>query len=159
MGLGRSLCLHTAMGDAVNLASRLEGQQSKKPITSSSSIGEGRRGRAAPSWAALELDLEIAVKGKGPEGGAHLHPARGRRGVPNRSVSRRWPGDLRGDAGHAIGRRIGDGGARRGPGTMPANKIHSSPIFYGLYEGTASPTTTRKPPGPEWEGVFIAETK
>jgi adenylate cyclase len=51
---------YTAMGDAVNLAARLEGQSTNYgvPVV----LGEATR-EAAPSWAALELDL-IIVKGR-----------------------------------------------------------------------------------------------
>jgi adenylate cyclase len=51
---------YIAMGHAVNLVSRLEGQT--KTYRVGGIIGETTRA-AAPSWAALELDL-IAVKGK-----------------------------------------------------------------------------------------------
>ena len=94
---------YTAMGDAVNLAARLEGQSKTYgvPII----LGEATRD-AAPSWAALELDLD-RCQGEGGSG-ARLCAAwrcclRGERRISGvGGTSRRNAGPL---SGAGLGRR------------------------------------------------------
>ena len=83
---------YSVLGDAVNLAARLEGQSKNYGV----GIVIGETSTRAADYAVLELDL-IAVKGK-KEGGAHFFSARrqgaqGRPGVPEpRRPSRRHAG-------------------------------------------------------------------
>ena len=140
---------YTAMGDAVNLASRLEGQS--KTYGLSIVIGEATR-EAAPDWAALELDL-IAVKGKAeavriytllgdaeyarsPEfvALAEAHAA-----MLAHYRARDWPAAARG-AGGCRGR---------------------DPRLAGLYELYEERIAyfAENPPAADWDGVFVALTK
>ncbi|HTW50774.1 MAG TPA: adenylate/guanylate cyclase domain-containing protein [Stellaceae bacterium] len=141
---------YTAMGDAVNLASRLEGQT--KTYHVDIVLGEATRA-AAPSWAALELDL-IAVKGKQEAvriyallGDSQLaqtarfqvHAARHER-LLGCYRAQDWDG-----ATAALAEcRCGD----------PADLAG----FYDLYAERIT-YFAANPPGADWDGVFVSETK
>jgi adenylate cyclase len=140
---------YTAMGDAVNLASRLEGQT--KTYHVGIILGEAAR-QAAPSWAALELDL-IAVKGKqeavrifGLLGDAELSRSTGFLAHTERH-----------DRMLSCFRAQDWAGARAALAECAA---HSSELvgFYDLYAERIAHFEAN-PPGPDWDGVFVSETK
>ena len=140
---------YTAMGDAVNLASRLEGQSKTYGI--SIVIGEATRA-AAPSWAALELDL-IAVKGKQEAvrvytllGDAAYGATPGFTELAERHAqmleryrAQDWT-QARAALGHCRGRdpRLD--------------------TLYDLYEERLA-YFAANPPAPDWDGVFVALSK
>ena len=140
---------YTAMGDAVNLASRLEGQT--KAYHVGVIIGEATRA-AAPKWAALELDL-IAVKGK--QEAVRIYALLGDAALaasPEFAAQRAcharlldcyrvqdWAG-----AGAALAECRGGMAALAG--------------FYDLYAERIAYFASN-PPGVDWDGVFVAETK
>jgi adenylate cyclase len=140
---------YTAMGDAVNLASRLEGQT--KTYHVGIILGEAAR-QAAPSWAALELDL-IAVKGKqeavrifGLLGDAELSRSTGFLAHTERH-----------DRMLSCFRAQDWAGACAALAECAAN---SSELvgFYDLYAERIAHFEAN-PPGPDWDGVFVSETK
>ncbi|MBV8778963.1 MAG: adenylate/guanylate cyclase domain-containing protein [Alphaproteobacteria bacterium] len=140
---------YTAMGDAVNLASRLEGQT--KAYHVGIIIGETTRA-AAPDWAALELDL-IAVKGKREAvriyallGDAELarSPAFAERAQRHARLlacyrARDWAG-----ARAALDE------------CLACNREMAG--FYALYAERIA-FFEAAPPPLDWDGVFVSETK
>jgi adenylate cyclase len=140
---------YTAMGDAVNLASRLEGQS--KTYGLSIVVGEATRA-AAPDWAALELDL-IAVKGK--EEAVRIYTLLGD------AECARTPDFVALAEHHAeMLRRYR---AQDWPGTRDAlarcrgRDARLDPL-YELYEERLA-YFAGNPPAADWDGVFVALTK
>jgi adenylate cyclase len=140
---------YTAMGDAVNLASRLEGQT--KTYHVGVILGEATRD-AAPEWATLELDL-IAVKGK-------------REAV--RIYALVGDADLSRSAGFAAHVRRHDrmlaryrgqdwAGARA---ALPECRAYDEALagLYDLFEERIA-FFEANAPAADWDGVFVSETK
>ncbi len=140
---------YSVLGDAVNLASRLEGQS--KTYGVAIILGETTRA-AAPDWAALELDL-IAVKGKQEAVRIYalLGDAATARSAAFAALVERHGALLAAyraqdwarasEALHACR----DSDARLGP-------------LYDLYDERIA-YFTANPPGPDWDGVFQATSK
>jgi adenylate cyclase len=140
---------YTAMGDAVNLASRLEGQTKNYHV--GVILGETTR-QAAPSWAALELDL-IAVKGK--QDAVRIYALLGDAELARSS-------DFLAHAVHherlLASYRQQDWPAAREALAECRECGEELAGFYDLYAERIEYFEANTP-GPEWDGVFIAETK
>jgi adenylate cyclase len=140
---------YSVLGDAVNLASRLEGQS--KTYHLNIVIGEDTRA-AAPSWAALELDL-IEVKGK--HEAVRVYTLLGDDAVA-RSPAFQVLLEQH-DRMLACYRAQNWSGARAALDQCR----HREPRmegFYELYEERIS-HYEKDPPGPGWDGVFVAVSK
>lgn len=140
---------YTAMGDAVNLASRLEGQT--KTYHVGIIIGEETRA-AAPSWAALELDL-IAVKGK--KEAVRIYALLGDAALAQSADF--LAKAARHDRMLASYRTQNWDGARAALAECRA----ATPELAGLYDLYVERVDrfAANPPGAEWDGVFVSETK
>ena len=140
---------YTAMGDAVNLASRLEGQS--KTYHLSLIIGEATRA-AAPSWAALELDL-IAVKGK--QDAVRIFTLLGDAGLAQVPEFR---AHLERHDRMLAAYRAQDWAAAE---TALAECWDYDLALAGFYQLYAERIAFYRanPPDPDWDGVFVAETK
>ncbi|MGE5270203.1 MAG: CHASE2 domain-containing protein [Thiohalocapsa sp.] len=140
---------YTAMGDAVNLASRLEGQS--KTYGLSLIVGETTCA-AAPSWAALELDL-IAVKGK--EEAVRIFTLLGdaehAQSAEFRALAEPHDAMLR-------AYRARNWAAARTALAQCRGRDVRMAGFYDLYEERLA-YFEANPPEPDWDGVFVALTK
>jgi adenylate cyclase len=140
---------YTAMGDAVNLASRLEGQT--KTYGLAIVLGETTRA-AAPTWAALELDL-IAVKGK--EEAVRVYTLLGdaacARSPEFTALAERHRAMLE------RYRALDWAGARA---ALSQCRGHDARLeaLYDLYEERLA-YFAANPPAADWDGVFVALSK
>jgi adenylate cyclase len=140
---------YSVLGDAVNLASRLEGQSKAYavPIV----ISEETQ-RLAPDFAALELDL-IAVKGK--QEAVRIFALLGE---PEAAASGSF-GQLRGRHLAMLeayrGQRWGEASTLIAECRALDRGLHD---LYGVYEARIH-ALQQNPPGPDWDGVFVATTK
>ncbi|HVH82069.1 MAG TPA: adenylate/guanylate cyclase domain-containing protein, partial [Stellaceae bacterium] len=140
---------YTAMGDAVNLASRLEGQT--KTYGVGIILGEATRA-AAPGWAALELD-QIAVKGK--REAVRIYALLGDASL---AQSPDFLGHIARHERMLHCYRAQDwNGARAAMAECVRSPVNLAG-FYDLYTDRMA-FFEANPPGPDWDGVFVSETK
>jgi len=140
---------YSVLGDAVNLASRLEGQS--KTYGVAIVIGEATR-RAAPAWAALELD-RIAVKGKSEAVRVYALL-----GDADRARSPDFVALVeRHDAMLAAYRAQDWAGARAALEPCRALAPELAPLYVLFTERIDH--FTAYPPEHDWDGVFVAASK
>jgi adenylate cyclase len=140
---------YTAMGDAVNLASRLEGQS--KTYGVSIIIGEATRD-AAPSWATLELDL---IKVTGKEEAVRVYTLLGDRAFGATS------GFIELAEHHAAmleRYRAQDWAQAQAALSRCRGRDSRLEPLYDLYEERIT-YFTANPPAADWDGVFAALSK
>jgi adenylate cyclase len=140
---------YTAMGDAVNLAARLEGQTKYYHVAII--IGEATR-QAAPTWAALELDV-IAVQGK--QEAVRIYALLGDERL---ACSPAFAAYARRHEGMLACYRQQDWAAAAAALATCRGGMAALAAFYDLYEQRIA-FYRDNPPGPGWDGIFVAETK
>jgi len=151
---------YSALGDNVNLGSRLEGQS--KTYGVDAVLSEATRAEAAGSFAFLELDL-IRVKGRSEP--VQIHTLVGTFELEADSDYAAFARDhvamiaaYRGqdwDTAEAACQRCADAVAA-GPAWLPDGVKLAG--IYDLYAERIA-TLRANPPGPDWDAVYNAETK
>jgi adenylate cyclase len=140
---------YSVLGDAVNLASRLEGQS--KTYGVGIVIGETTHA-AAPGWAALELDL-IAVKGKAEA--VRIFALLGDAAMAETDAFKTL------EARHAALLACYRAQDWTGAGEALALCRPADPALAELYDLYAERIAAyaADPPGPDWDGVYVATSK
>ncbi len=141
---------YSVVGDAVNLASRLEGQS--KPYGVTIVVGPETAATVGAEFALLELDL-IAVKGKREAVCifALLGNAEVRRDTAFRTLTEDHAALLKAYRGQ-------DWPAARGLVDRCRTNRWAPPALYDAY-ATRIALFQAAPPPADWDGVFVAETK
>ncbi len=140
---------YSVLGDAVNLASRLEGQS--KTYGVDIVIGDATRA-AAPSWAALELDL-IAVKGK--QEAVRIFALLGE---PERAAAPEFAALCGAHDRMLACYRAQDWSGASAALTACRPLESRLAALYDLYAERID-YFIANPPGPDWDGVFVATSK
>ncbi len=140
---------YSVLGDAVNLASRLEGQSKTYGV----GIVLGPDTRAmANGYATLELDL-IAVKGKSEA--VHVYALMGREDLLDEEPFKK----LQARNSEMLSAYRGQHWQQARELAAECRQLNSGlKILYKLYEDRIG-LYERDPPGADWDGVFVAETK
>ena len=140
---------YSVLGDAVNLAARLEGQS--KNYSVGIVIGEATRD-AVPDFASIELDL-IAVKGK-----TEAVRIFALFGDPEMKASERFQALAEHNAAMLEAYRGQDWAAAREALGRCRNVDGAVEGFYQLYEERIA-AYEAEPPAADWDGVFVATSK
>ena len=143
---------YTVMGDTVNLASRLEGQTKAYGI--SIIIGSRTAAAAADEFALLEID-SIRVKGKSEPEVVYTVLGRGEsaQGQELRNLQEAWAAVLVCYRKQDWAGALKNIDACRGSGEQ-YGLIGLLDTYAERIQGLA-----QSPPGPDWDGVYTAETK
>ena len=141
---------YSVLGDAVNLASRLEGQS--KTYGVDIILGETTRSAVEDSFATIELDL-IAVKGK--KEAVRIHALLGDGGLKHDQQFRSF------SAAHAEMLSLYRGQNWSKAKTSIGDLRRSMPALSGLYDLYSERIATHEkhPPGASWDGAFRATSK
>lgn len=145
---------YSALGDAVNLASRLEGQTKEYGV--SILIGEDTR-KAVSDFAAPELDL-LRVKGKTKP--VKIYTLLGDADMASRADYQGW---MKAHNAMLAAYRVADMGcaaqdlkdAREGARTVTGAALDH---YYDMYADRIA-ALTKNPPSDDWDGVFVATSK
>ncbi|MBM3492067.1 MAG: CHASE2 domain-containing protein [Alphaproteobacteria bacterium] len=140
---------YSVLGDTVNLASRLGAQSKNYGV--GIVLGEATR-IAAPAFAALELDL-LAVKGRN-----RAEPIYGLLGDAALAESAAFRELTRAHEAMLQAYRAQDWGEARAALRLAATRGEELEYLYELYRRRLDHYEA-DPPGPGWDGVFVAHSK